>query len=53
MTSKKLSTDFPFYQTLCDFYIDKKGSIKRHYKDITKKFLDYNDKEKKSKCFFK
>lgn len=53
MTSKKLSTDFPFYQALRDFYIDKKGSIKRHYKDITKKFLDYNDKEKNPNAFLR
>ncbi len=53
MASKKLSADFPFYQALFDFYRDKKGSIKRHYKDITKKFLDYNDKEKNPNAYLR
>jgi type III restriction enzyme len=35
--------DFPFYQYLHHFYEDNKGTIKRRYKKLSLKFLDYND----------
>ncbi len=35
--------DFPFYQYLHQFYEQNKGTIKRRYKKLSLKFLDYND----------
>lgn len=35
--------DFPFYQYLHLFYENNKGTIKRRYKKLTLKFLDFND----------
>ncbi|MDR5659977.1 TnsA endonuclease N-terminal domain-containing protein [Serpentinicella sp. ANB-PHB4] len=41
--SADLELDFAFYQFLHQFYQEKKGSIKNNYRNLTKKFLDYND----------
>ncbi|WAC19046.1 DEAD/DEAH box helicase family protein [Luteolibacter sp. SL250] len=35
--------DFPFHQYLHHFYEGNKGTIKRRYKKLSLKFLDYND----------
>jgi len=35
--------DFPFYQYLHLFYENNKGTIKRRYKKLSLKFLDFND----------
>ena len=43
MAKLKLINDFPFFQVLKDFYDTDKKSIRREYKRITKKFLDFND----------
>jgi type III restriction enzyme len=40
---KQAVQDFPFYQYLALFYEDNKGSVKRRYKKLSLKFLDYND----------
>lgn len=36
---------FAFYEQIRYFYTQNKGKIRRNYKDLTRKFLDYNDKE--------
>lgn len=41
---KNYSSDFPFFDALKQFYSENKGKIRRNYKDISKKYLDYNDK---------
>ena len=51
--AKKQRNDYPFYQALHEFYVDKKLSIRRHFRDISKKFLDYNDKEKRQEAFLR
>lgn len=43
--SKKLSLEYAFFKVLRNYYIHNKGKIRRNYKSLTKKFLDYNDKE--------
>lgn len=53
MERKKTTNDFPFYQALLDFYKDKKGLIKRYYKDASKRFLNYNDKEINPNAFLR
>jgi len=35
--------DFTFYKYLRKFYIENTGSVKKNYRDLTKKFLDHND----------
>lgn len=41
--TKKYSNNFPFFDALKQFYLDNKGKIRRNYKDISRKYLDYND----------
>ena len=53
MAKKKILADYPFYGALRWFYLEKKGLIKRNYKDITRKFLDYNDKTKNPDAFLR
>ena len=40
----KYSEDFSFYSQLQYYYNNNRGKIRRNYKDITRKFLDYNDR---------
>lgn len=39
------TTSFPFFEALKEFYVENRGKIRRNYKDITRKYLDYNDKD--------
>ncbi len=50
---KKFINDFPFYQALQMFYEESKGKIKRNYKSITRKFLDFNDKKVNPNAFLR
>ena len=43
--SKNMNIQTSFFQALRFFYETNKKMIKRSYKDLTKKYLDYNDKE--------
>lgn len=43
--SKNMNLQTSFFQALRFFYETNKKLIKRSYKDLTKKYLDYNDKE--------
>lgn len=51
--AKKQRNDYPFYKALHEFYQDEKAQIRRHFRDISKKFLDYNDKTKRSEAFLR
>ena len=44
--AKEVSMEFAFFEFLRSFYVDHKGIIRSRYREITKKYLDYNDKEK-------
>lgn len=35
--------DFPFFAHLRDFYVAHRGRIRQHYRELTKKYLDFND----------
>jgi type III restriction enzyme len=35
--------DFSFFNYLRDFYEENQGQIRNHYKNLSKKFLDFND----------
>ena len=43
--NKNMNLQTSFFQALRFFYETNKKLIKRSYKDLTKKYLDYNDKE--------
>lgn len=45
--------DFSFYTQLRFYYETNKGKIRRNYKDITRKFLDYNDGSQNPKAFLR
>ena len=46
-------TSFPFFDFLRQFYTQNKGRIRNRYKDLTKKFLDYNDKSKNPNAYLR
>lgn len=46
-------TSFPFFDFLRQFYMQNKGRIRNRYKDLTKKFLDYNDKSKNPNAYLR
>ncbi len=50
---KEINPGFPFYDYLRLYYNENRGNIRRSYKDLTKKFLDYNDKEKNPDVFLR
>lgn len=39
------SSGFAFFEALRYFYESNKGKLRRNYKELSKKYLDYNDKE--------
>jgi superfamily II DNA or RNA helicase len=42
-TTKSINLDFAFFTHLLDFYKANKKRIRQNYRDLTKKFLDFND----------
>lgn len=53
MAKKETSIDFAFFEYLRYFYQDNRGIIRNRYREITKKYLDYNDKEKNPEAFLR
>ena len=47
------SEQFAFYEQLWGFYQDARGKIRSRYNTLTKKFLDYNDREKNPTAFLR
>jgi type III restriction enzyme len=43
--SQNVAINFAFFGHLLDFYKTHRGRVRRHYKDLTKKYLDFNDPE--------
>ena len=48
-----VSLDFAFFNFIWEFYRGNRGTICAHYKDLTRKFLDFNNREKNSKAFLR
>lgn len=44
--TSRQSLSFEFFANLRRFYEENKPAIRKHYKDLTKKILDYNDPSK-------
>ena len=42
--TQELTLDYAFFNLLRDYYEYNKGKIKRNYSDLTRKFLNYNDR---------
>lgn len=45
--------EFAFFNFLWSFYRQNRGAIRREYRDLTKKFLDFNDPEGNPKAFLR
>ncbi|WP_168416667.1 TnsA endonuclease N-terminal domain-containing protein [Acinetobacter indicus] len=45
--------DFAFFNYLWAFYAENKGAIKKNYRDLSKKFLDYNDPSNRPDAFLR
>ncbi len=46
-------SSFAFFDFLQQFYTQNKGRIRNRYKDLTKKFLDYNDANKNPHAYLR
>ena len=51
--AKSASLDFSFFQFLWQFYQANRGTIRSHYKELTRKFLDFNNPERNPKAFLR
>lgn len=51
--AKEAGMEFAFFEFLHSFYKESKGRIRNNYKAVTKKYLDYNDKEKNPDAFLR
>ena len=47
------SLDFAFFRFLWQFYQANRGTIRTHYKELTRKFLDFNNPDKNPKAFLR
>jgi len=45
--------EFAFFQFLWTFYRQNRGAIRREYRDLSKKFLDFNDPDSNPKAFLR
>tara|TARA_B100000965_G_scaffold406794_1_gene448724 strand:+ start:3830 stop:6508 length:2679 start_codon:yes stop_codon:yes gene_type:complete len=51
--SASASLDFAFFRFLWQFYKGNRGAIRQNYKELTRKFLDFNNPEKNPKAFLR
>lgn len=47
------SLDFAFFRFLWQFYKDNRGAIRQSYKELTRKFLDFNNPERNPRAFLR
>ena len=52
-TKKSVNLDFAFFTHLHDFYKLNRGRIRTYYRELSKKFLDYNDPDHNPKAFLR
>lgn len=52
-TSKTVNLDFAFFAQLLSFYKQNRKRIRTHYRELTKKFLDFNDPDHNPKAFLR
>lgn len=41
--TQTVNIDFSFFGELWRFYAENRGAVRRHYRELSKRFLDYND----------
>lgn len=51
--STSASLDFAFFNFLWGFYRENRGTIRTYYKELTRKFLDFNNPENNPKAFLR
>lgn len=51
--AKRYDEAFAFYEQLRHYYLDNKGRIRKNYKRITLKLLDYNDRSVNPDAFLR
>ena len=51
--SVRTSLDFAFFQVLWEFHENHRGAIRSHYKELTRKYLDFNNPERNPKAFLR
>ncbi|RJX30886.1 MAG: type III restriction endonuclease [Oxalobacter sp.] len=47
------SLDFAFFHFLWQFYQANRGAIRTHYKELTRRFIDFNNPDKNPKAFLR
>lgn len=52
-TAVSASLDFAFFQFLWQFYQSNRGTIRTHYKELTRKFLDFNNPDRNPKAYLR
>ncbi|OQD17885.1 type III restriction-modification protein [Burkholderia cenocepacia] len=52
-SSSGASLDFAFFRFLWQFYRDNRGVVRQNYKELTRKFLDFNNPERNPKAFLR
>jgi hypothetical protein len=48
-----VTLEFAFFRFLWQFYKDNRGAIRQNYKELTRKFIDFNNPEKNPKAFLR
>lgn len=51
--SRSVNLDFAFFTHLHDFYKQNRGRARTYYRDLAKKFLDFNDPDHNPKAFLR
>lgn len=52
-SASRASLDFAFFRFLWQFYQANRGAIRQNYKELTRKFLDFNHPERNPKAFLR
>ena len=52
-SSTSASLNFAFFRFLWQFYQSNRGAIRQHYKELTRKFLDFNNPDRNPKAFLR
>lgn len=52
-SSASASLNFAFFRFLWQFHQDNRGAIRQNYKELTRKFLDFNNPERNPKAFLR
>lgn len=52
-STSSASLDFAFFRFLWQFYQDNRGAVRQSYKELTRKFLDFNNPDRNPKAFLR